>query len=182
MTRVGTFVLALPHPPLVSLDTYAIVGEVSDLLIRDRGPGFRGRVSVQTLDGSARSWASCTQGRTETGVVRSGRRGSFETDAIRERVGDERLDIVAVEIDFYLRTLAQVLHAAASRHESLWGLTLDAWQRGGHVSAGVARDVAGDFVATKTRLTAATETELKRAFEIEAVDTISRWHAPYPTK
>ncbi|RUQ84850.1 hypothetical protein [Labedella gwakjiensis] len=113
--------------------------------------------------------------------MRSGRRGSFETAAIRARVGDERLDNVAVEIDFYLRTLAQVLHAAASRHESLWALTLDARQRGHAVSASAACNIAGDFVATETRLTATTEAELKRAFEIDAVDTISRWRAPHRT-
>jgi hypothetical protein len=177
MSRTETFVLALPHPPLVSLQTYSIVGEVSDLLIRDRGPGFHARVSIRTIDGAARTWASCAPGRTETGIVRSGTRGSFGTDEIRARVGDERLDNVGVEIDFYLRTLAQVLHAAADRHEALWESTLDAWHRGGAVSESVARDISGDFRATRVSLTATTVTELKREYELAAVDAVSHWPA-----
>jgi hypothetical protein len=190
MPSVQSYVLALPWPLLVSLDTYHQLGRVREHVTFVHGDDFQGRLILATTDGLAQAWAEIVdpppgpiEGDDEPEKVRSQFEGSAK--GLVAVTGDPSADMILnleQDMEFYLRTLADVMLMAAPHLEKQW---VDSRRRWGNVrdqpdapAAAVPLPPAGDvdgFIPVRITLRANTEAELRAKFVAEAFETMSPW-------
>ena len=190
MSSVESYVLALPWPPLVSLDTYHQLGRVREHVTFLHGDGFRGRLTLATTDGLARAWAEVIEpapkpleGEDEPEKVRSQFEGS--TNTLASVTGDRSTDVVLnleQDMEFYLRTLAEVMSMAAPHLERQWTDARRRWRERRVQPAAPAATVQlpreGDtdgFIPVPITIEAGAETELRAQYVAAAFETISPW-------
>lgn len=189
MPSVESYVLALPWPPLASLETYHQLGRVREHVTFVHGDDFQGRLTLATADGLAQAWAEIVEpppepiDDDEPEKVRSQFEGS--TRGVAAVTGDLSADItlnLEQDMEFYLRTLAEVISMAAPHLEEQW---MDIRRRWGKLrgqpdapAAAVPLPRAGDvdgFIPVPITLEAGTEAELRAKFVAAAFETISPW-------
>lgn len=190
MSSVESYVLALPWPPLASLDTYHQLGRVREHVTFMHGDGFEGRLTLATTDGLARAWAEIVEspstsieGDDEPAPVRSHFEGS--TSALATLRGDRLAGLVLnleQDMEFYLRTLVEVMSKAAPHLEKQWASARGRWKNlQGQPAAPVAAvqlpaagEVAG-FIPVPISIEAGTEDELRAKYVAAAFEIVSPW-------
>lgn len=190
MPSVESYVLALPWPPLASLETYHQLGRVREHVTFMHGDDFQGRLTLASADGLAQAWAEIVKpppepidDDDEPEKVRSQFEGS--TRGLAAATGDLSADMILnleQDMEFYLRTLAEVMSMAAPHLEEQW---MDFRRRWGKLrgqpdapAAAIPSPREGDvdgLIPVPITLEAGTEAELRAKFVAAAFETISPW-------
>ncbi|MCU1529557.1 MAG: hypothetical protein JWP75_3320 [Frondihabitans sp.] len=153
--------------------------------------GFLDRLELRTEDDRAHAWAQLVDTRPvpsaqsddDVESVESEFSGSLDASSwVPSQWNDDDVVNLRQDMEFYLRTLVQVMASASPHLERAWRATGDQWtdQQGVEFGSGSALDLpaaeeCGDLIPIGVTLEAETVDELRAAFVPAAFEAISPW-------